>query len=84
MCQAHLIVDPERPTTVKTRIISSDKHVLRVDEESTVQRFQSAVTENVLREFELRCWQPDEPPEVVVLEDYDKGIDDASPHSRRA
>lgn len=72
MCQAHLIVDPERPTTVKTRIISSDKHVLRVDEESTAE-VSSAVAENVLRAFEALL-ATDEPPEVVVLEDYDKGL----------
>ena len=72
MCQTHLIVDPERPTTVKTRIISSEKHVLRVDEESTAN-VSAEVTEHALRAFEALL-AFDQPPEVVVLEDYDKGL----------
>ena len=72
MCQTHLIVDPERPTTVKTRIISSDKHVLRVDEESTTD-VAAKVTEHAVRAFESLL-ASHEPPKVVVLEDYDKGF----------
>ena len=72
MCQTHLIVDPERPTTVKTRIISSDKHVLRVDEEST-KDVSGNLTEEALRIFQ-QLLASHEPPEVVVLEDYDKGL----------
>ena len=72
MCQAHLTVDPGRPTTVKTRIISSDKHVLRVDEESTVD-VSAKVTEHALRAFEVLL-ASNQLPKVVVLEDYDKGL----------
>ena len=72
MCQTHLTVDLERPTTVKTRIISSDKHVLRVDEESTVD-VSAKVTEHALRAFE-GLLASNQPPKVVVMEDYDKGL----------
>lgn len=72
MCQTHLIVDPERPTTVKTRIISGDKHVLRVDEEATTD-VSAAVTESALRAFD-NLLASQQAPEVVVLEDYDKGF----------
>ena len=72
ICQPRLIVDAERPTSVKTRIISSDKHVLRVDEESTAD-VSAAVTAQALRAFDELLASP-KPPEVVVLEDYDKGL----------
>ena len=35
MSTPHLLQDPGRPTTVKTRVISNGQHVVRVDEEST-------------------------------------------------
>lgn len=59
-----------RPTTVKTRVISNHQHVVRVDEEEEEdldpeweERFLRA-TLGVMRERR---------PEVLVLEDYDKG-----------
>ena len=54
------------------RIISSDKHVLRVDEESTVD-VSAKVTEHALRAFE-GLLASNQPPKVVVMEDYDKGL----------
>ncbi|MCH2197147.1 MAG: bifunctional ADP-heptose synthase [Flavobacteriales bacterium] len=61
----------ERPTTVKTRIISSDQHLLRVDEESTRALSQAEETA-----FIQRCTKVIESGEVDVLifEDYNKGL----------
>ncbi len=64
-----VIEDPERPTTVKTRILSSGQHLLRVDEESTAPL--SAPAERALLEAIDRLL-----PEVdaILFEDYDKGV----------
>lgn len=68
----HLVVDPTRPTTVKTRVISGGHHVVRVDEEST-----SAVSASLVHEVLDRLRAQllgSTPPDVVVVEDYDKGL----------
>ncbi len=61
----------ERPTTVKTRIISDNQHLLRVDEETDkpipqllIDSFCKHLT-NLLKE---------EPVDAIVFEDYDKGV----------
>lgn len=58
----------DRPTTKKTRIINTDKHVLRLDEESTaVVEFNSVL--------KMRLQQLiHEKPDVIVFEDYNKGL----------
>ena len=60
----------EKPTTVKTRIIAQDQHLLRVDEES-VDPLNDSETTDYIR-FILHALEK-EKPEVVILEDYDKG-----------
>lgn len=72
MCRPHLIVDVQRPTTVKTRVISDEKHVLRVDEEST-QWISDLVAEQALESLDQVLSGSDR-PHVVVVEDYDKGM----------
>lgn len=72
MCTPHLIVDDKRPTTVKTRVISDGSHVVRIDEESAEE-----VSENVSRlalKSLKHILQGNRKPEIVVLEDYDKGM----------
>lgn len=57
-----------RPTTVKTRVISDDKHIVRIDEEST-QTINVLEKEVLLKNIERllpSC-------QVVIFEDYDKG-----------
>ena len=69
---AHLIVDASRPTTVKTRVISGGHHVVRVDEEAT-----SPVAANIrdlAAEKLKQLVDSDMPPEVVLIEDYNKGL----------
>jgi D-beta-D-heptose 7-phosphate kinase/D-beta-D-heptose 1-phosphate adenosyltransferase len=65
----HLVVDSERATTVKTRIIAHSQHVVRVDEESTQPVAASLLQQLVSRVNALlpTC-------DVVVLSDYAKGL----------
>ena len=58
----------DRNTTVKTRIISDNKHVLRVDEESTkpiTEDFVATELETLIRSKKF---------DVVIFEDYNKGL----------
>ena len=57
-----------RPTTVKTRVISHDKHIVRIDEESTAV-INPDEKEGLIQNIEKllpKC-------QVVIFEDYDKG-----------
>ncbi len=58
----------DRNTTVKTRIISDNKHVLRVDEENT-----KPITENSII-VELEKLIRSKKFDVLVFEDYNKGL----------
>lgn len=58
----------DRNTTVKTRIISDNKHVLRVDEEST-----KPITEDFVA-TELDALIRSKKFDVVIFEDYNKGL----------
>lgn len=64
-----LVVSKDRPTTVKTRVIASSQHVVRVDEEQ--DKVSSAEEEkqliNQVEQLLPTC-------QVVVFEDYDKGV----------
>lgn len=64
-----IIVSTERPTTVKTRIIASHQHVVRVDDESD-KVTSSTEQEQLWKRIEKLLPQSD----VVIFEDYDKGV----------
>jgi rfaE bifunctional protein kinase chain/domain len=71
MITTGVILSDERPTTVKSRIISGHQHIVRVDEESTrplspreEQHFLDNL-EGVIR---------NENPELIIFEDYNKGL----------
>ncbi len=68
-----IVVSAHRPTTVKTRIIASSQHVVRVDEESDK-------VVNAEEELELmkRIEKLLPSCQVVIFEDYDKGVLNAS------
>ena len=62
-----LILSEERKTTVKTRVISEGKHQLRIDEEDTHPlQIEDEFLQNVLMQIDS-C-------EVIVLQDYNKGV----------
>jgi rfaE bifunctional protein kinase chain/domain len=64
-----LIVDSQRPTTVKTRVIAHSQHVVRIDSE--VRRAISVETENkILNTLEANIDSVD----AIILEDYNKGV----------
>jgi D-beta-D-heptose 7-phosphate kinase/D-beta-D-heptose 1-phosphate adenosyltransferase len=65
----HLLMDSERATTVKTRIIAHHQHVVRVDEENT-QPIGPALVEQVVNRVSALLPSCD----VVVLSDYAKGL----------
>ena len=66
-----LLKDVSRPTTVKTRLIAEDQHLLRVDFENTDglnQEVESLVIETIEQEvINAR-------PNIIVLQDYNKGV----------
>jgi D-beta-D-heptose 7-phosphate kinase/D-beta-D-heptose 1-phosphate adenosyltransferase len=64
----HLVVSRRRPTTVKTRIIATHQHVVRVDEEDA-----TPATDDEARELLDRARPLFESAHVVVLSDYAKG-----------
>ena len=66
---AGLFVDPERPTTIKTRVIAHNQHVVRTDRESKKtlapdlqERIIGFISEHIA-DFE-----------ALLIEDYDKGL----------
>lgn len=69
MSKEGIVVSNDRPTTVKTRVIASHQHVVRVDEES--DREANAREEELLME-KIEKLLPQ--CAVVIFEDYDKGV----------
>jgi rfaE bifunctional protein kinase chain/domain len=64
-----MVVSKDRPTTVKTRVIASAQHVVRVDEESDEEANETEQRALLQRiETLLPSCQ------VVIFEDYDKGV----------
>lgn len=57
-----------RNTTVKTRIISDNKHVLRVDEECTDTIEDESISENLEKLISTNHF------DVIIFEDYNKGL----------
>jgi D-beta-D-heptose 7-phosphate kinase/D-beta-D-heptose 1-phosphate adenosyltransferase len=66
---AQLIVDFERPTTVKTRYVADGQQMLRADREMRTSLGED-VERRVLQQFEDSLRHAD----VVVLSDYAKGV----------
>jgi len=64
-----LIVDPERPTTVKTRIIAHGQHVVRTDRE-VKKGISKKIQNRILDFFTSRLDTID----GLILEDYNKGL----------
>lgn len=66
-----VIHDNSRPTTVKTRVISHQQQMLRIDEENS-ENLNSSVT-NKMSERILNILE-NQKVNVVIFEDYDKGL----------
>ncbi|MGA2433902.1 MAG: PfkB family carbohydrate kinase, partial [Bryobacteraceae bacterium] len=63
-----VLTDPTRPTTVKTRIIAHDQHVVRIDEEDT-----TPVAPRIAAEIASRAEEAMENSDAVLISDYAKG-----------
>ena len=68
-----IVRDPERPTTVKHRILSGSQHILRIDSET-----QSNLSESIRATLLQRIREAMSDCHAVVFEDYDKGVIDQS------
>ncbi len=66
---ACLVIDPTRPTTVKTRHIAERQQILRCDSESRAPA-SPEVAADLLRHFTTELARAD----VVVISDYGKGV----------
>lgn len=71
MSNAGVVRSSERPTTVKTRIISGNQQMLRVDEETTADLSSQEASALVDR---VRQIVTEQRPEVIIFEDYNKGV----------
>lgn len=66
-----IVKDPERPTTVKTRIIGNNHQMLRVDEEVD-DVISHTVSSKIFDKAE--GFIKNEKIDVIIFEDYDKGL----------
>lgn len=66
-----IIVSKERKTTVKTRIISNNQHLLRVDEEDD-EYISSDLEQELLNKIQSLI--SNQKIDAILFEDYDKGI----------
>lgn len=63
----HGILQEDRPTTTKTRVISNNKHQLRIDEENT----DDIMSEVKLINLVFNCLSK---TDIVLFQDYNKGV----------
>lgn len=64
-----MVMTTSRPTTVKARVIASQQHVIRIDQESDL-----VATPEEERELLKRIEKLLPTCDVVIFEDYDKGV----------
>ncbi len=64
-----LIKDPSRATTTKTRVISSDQQIVRIDKESK-ERISNEIEEKLFSSLKANIENID----GIILEDYNKGL----------
>lgn len=66
-----LLYSPQRPTTTKTRVISRNQQMMRLDDETTEDLYTEE--EHPFIDMVLRFLQRVK-PDVVIFEDYNKGV----------
>ncbi len=66
-----LMIEPGRITTVKTRVISANHHLLRIDDEQT-----TAVNSSTTKRMLTYCLSliTKKQTDVIIFEDYNKGV----------
>lgn len=66
---ANLLKIKDRPTTIKTRIVAHNQHVVRIDQENN-QNLNSSEEENIWKKIEHLL----DKIEIVIVSDYAKGV----------
>jgi len=64
-----IVMDADRPTTIKTRVIASDQHVVRIDNESKApcpEHLQSSIVDGV--RYHIHAL------DAILIQDYNKGV----------
>lgn len=61
--------DPERPTSVKTRVIAASQHIVRVDREK-----KGPVSPSVLEQMVNRVEETITELDALIFQDYNKGV----------
>jgi rfaE bifunctional protein kinase chain/domain len=64
-----IVTDESRPTTIKTRVIAHNQHVVRIDHEEKID-LNVDVQTRVIASFERQIQSLD----GIILEDYNKGV----------
>jgi D-glycero-beta-D-manno-heptose-7-phosphate kinase len=64
-----IVLDPTRPTTVKSRVIAHNQHVVRIDQEDTTE-IDTSVQEKIVLFLQENIGIID----GIILEDYNKGV----------
>ena len=64
-----IITDPERPTTIKTRVVAGSQQMLRVDQEKK-HPISDATEDKILAVLEKNIGSLS----AIILEDYNKGV----------
>ena len=64
-----IIVDDERPTTTKTRVIANSQHVVRIDKES-----KSYLTDKTEKKLSMHLANIANGLDGIILQDYNKGV----------
>jgi rfaE bifunctional protein kinase chain/domain len=64
-----IIIDNERPTTTKTRVIANSQHVVRIDKES-----KAYIKSNIEEKISIFLANAIDSLDGIILQDYNKGI----------
>jgi rfaE bifunctional protein kinase chain/domain len=64
-----ILIDENRPTTAKTRVIAQNQHVVRIDKES-----KQYINNQVGEELYLYLKDQIKSLDAIILEDYNKGV----------
>ncbi|MFZ4619594.1 MAG: D-glycero-beta-D-manno-heptose-7-phosphate kinase [Bacteroidota bacterium] len=64
-----IVIDPSRPTTVKTRVIAHQQHVVRIDSEEK-KDVDQAIQSKIMQVLESNIASLD----GIIIEDYNKGV----------
>jgi rfaE bifunctional protein kinase chain/domain len=64
-----IVLDPTRPTTIKSRVIAHNQHVVRIDQEDKTE-IDRAIQEKIVLFIQQNIGAID----GIILEDYNKGV----------